>query len=57
MYHQQLSYCMTQYVEKDPRLAFEVVTSMLKFWPVSLTRLAMLPDLSIDPSVPVAFGR
>merc|ERR1719197_632565 len=36
-FHQQLSYCMTQYVEKDPRLAYEVVTSMLKFWPVSLT--------------------
>ena len=28
-FHQQLSYCMTQYVEKDPRLAYEVVTSML----------------------------
>merc|ERR1711881_526411 len=41
-FHQQLSYCMTQYVEKDPRLAYEVVTSMLKFWPVSLTSKQVL---------------
>lgn len=36
-FHQQLSYCMSQYVEKDPRLAYDIITSMLKFWPVSLT--------------------
>merc|ERR1719359_892804 len=41
-FHQQLSYCMTQYVEKDPRLAYEVVNSMLKFWPVSLTSKQVL---------------
>merc|ERR1719191_425213 len=33
---------MAQYVEKDPRLAFEVVTSMLKVWPVSLTSKQVL---------------
>jgi serine/threonine-protein phosphatase 2A regulatory subunit B' len=36
-FHQQLSYCMAQYVEKDPRLAYNAITSMLKFWPVSIT--------------------
>merc|ERR1712032_1127662 len=41
-FHQQLSYCMTQYVEKDPRLAYEIITSMLKFWPVSITSKQVL---------------
>merc|ERR1719159_260384 len=41
-FHQQLSYCMTQYVEKDPRLAYELVTSMLRFWPVSITSKQVL---------------
>lgn len=34
-YHQQLSYCVTQFVEKDPRLADSVVRSLLKFWPLT----------------------
>jgi len=34
-FHQQLSYCMGQYVDKDPALAYDVITSMLRFWPVS----------------------
>ena len=33
MYHQQLSYCVTQFVEKDPKLALPVLTSILNFWP------------------------
>eukprot|EP00397_Hematodinium_sp_SG-2012_P006681 GEMP01006715.1.p1 GENE.GEMP01006715.1~~GEMP01006715.1.p1 ORF type:complete len:489 (+),score=107.42 GEMP01006715.1:151-1617(+) len=41
-FHQQLSYCMTQYVEKDPRLATNIVEAMLKFWPVSLTSKQVL---------------
>jgi len=41
-YHQQLSYCMAQYVEKDPRLAHDIITSMLKFWPVSITSKQVL---------------
>jgi len=36
-FHQQLSYCMGQYVDKDPTLAFDVITAMLRFWPVSIT--------------------
>ncbi|KAL4856778.1 Serine/threonine protein phosphatase 2A regulatory subunit B' eta isoform [Chlorella vulgaris] len=34
-YHQQLSYCVTQFVEKDPRLADAVIRSLLKFWPLT----------------------
>jgi serine/threonine-protein phosphatase 2A regulatory subunit B' len=41
-FHQQLSYCMAQYVEKDPRLAQEIIMSMLRFWPVSITSKQVL---------------
>lgn len=37
-FHQQLSYCMGQYVDKDPALAFDVIASMLRFWPVATTQ-------------------
>ena len=33
MYHQQLSYCVTQFVEKDPHLAAPVLQHMLEYWP------------------------
>ncbi|XP_076896370.1 serine/threonine protein phosphatase 2A 59 kDa regulatory subunit B' gamma isoform-like [Bidens hawaiensis] len=35
MYHQQLSYCITQFVEKDFKLADTVIRGLLKFWPVT----------------------
>ncbi|KAE8685257.1 Serine/threonine protein phosphatase 2A 59 kDa regulatory subunit B' gamma isoform [Hibiscus syriacus] len=35
MYHQQLSYCITQFVEKDFKLADTVVRGLLKYWPVT----------------------
>jgi len=41
-FYQQLSYCMAQYVEKDPRLSYEIITSMLRFWPVSITAKQVL---------------
>ncbi|KAG6483276.1 hypothetical protein ZIOFF_059918 [Zingiber officinale] len=34
MYHQQLSYCVTQLVEKDCKLAATVVRGLLKYWPL-----------------------
>ncbi|GKV41306.1 hypothetical protein SLEP1_g48854 [Rubroshorea leprosula] len=34
-YHQQLSYCITQYVEKDCKLADTVIRGMLKYWPIT----------------------
>merc|ERR550532_551531 len=33
---------MAQYVEKDPRLAFDIITSMLRYWPVSITSKQVL---------------
>ncbi|KAK9068482.1 hypothetical protein SSX86_012596 [Deinandra increscens subsp. villosa] len=35
MYHQQLSYCITQFVEKDNKLADTVITGLLKYWPIT----------------------
>lgn len=35
LYHQQLAYCVTQFVEKDPRLAEPVARQLLKFWPIT----------------------
>ncbi|CAI0469235.1 unnamed protein product [Linum tenue] len=34
IYHQQLSYCITQFVEKDYKLADTVIRGLLKYWPV-----------------------
>jgi serine/threonine-protein phosphatase 2A regulatory subunit B' len=34
-YHQQLSYCVTQFIDKDPKLAPSVITGLLNFWPVT----------------------
>lgn len=34
MYHQQLSYCIIQFVEKDSKLADTVIRGLLKYWPV-----------------------
>eukprot|EP00745_Piridium_sociabile_P036543 TRINITY_DN6575_c0_g1_i2.p1 TRINITY_DN6575_c0_g1~~TRINITY_DN6575_c0_g1_i2.p1 ORF type:complete len:270 (+),score=32.41 TRINITY_DN6575_c0_g1_i2:980-1789(+) len=36
-FHQQLAYCMTQYVEKEPRLAEVVIMGFLRYWPVTNT--------------------
>lgn len=34
-YHQQLAYCITQFVEKDNALAERVILGLLKFWPLT----------------------
>ncbi|URE30644.1 Protein phosphatase 2A regulatory B subunit (B56 family) [Musa troglodytarum] len=35
MYHQQLSYCITQFIEKDCKLVDTVIRGLLKYWPVT----------------------
>ncbi|CAI9763154.1 unnamed protein product [Fraxinus pennsylvanica] len=35
LYHQQLSYCITQFVEKDCKLADIVIRGLLKYWPIT----------------------
>jgi serine/threonine-protein phosphatase 2A regulatory subunit B' len=46
-YQQQLQYCVTQFVEKDPRLAEPVLRGLLKFWPrtISTKEVAFLSEL------------
>ncbi|KAE8676072.1 Serine/threonine protein phosphatase 2A 57 kDa regulatory subunit B' iota isoform [Hibiscus syriacus] len=34
-YHQQLTYCVVQFVDKDPKLANTMITGLLKYWPVT----------------------
>ncbi|KAE8676512.1 Serine/threonine protein phosphatase 2A 57 kDa regulatory subunit B' beta isoform [Hibiscus syriacus] len=35
VYHQQLSYCIIQFVEKDSKLADTVIRGLLKYWPLT----------------------
>lgn len=35
MYHQQLSYCITQFVEKDNKLTDTIIRGLLKCWPLT----------------------
>jgi len=35
VFHQQLQYCVTQFVDKDPSLAVPVLSGLLKYWPVT----------------------
>eukprot|EP00798_Chlamydomonas_sp_ICE-L_P019060 gene19060-25664_t len=42
LYHQQLAYCVTQFVEKDAKLAELVITALLKYWPVTNSQKEVL---------------
>jgi len=35
IYFQQLSYCVAQFVEKEPKLMVTVIMGLLKYWPVT----------------------
>ncbi|KAF7830231.1 serine/threonine protein phosphatase 2A 57 kDa regulatory subunit B' kappa isoform-like [Senna tora] len=35
IYFQQLSYCVTQFIEKEPKLASTVIRGLLKYWPIT----------------------
>lgn len=35
LYHQQLSYCVVQYIEKEPDTAITIIRGLLKYWPWS----------------------
>jgi len=41
-YHPQLSYCVAQYIEKDPNLTELVFKSLIRYWPVANTRKQLL---------------
>lgn len=41
-YHEQLTYCLIRFVEKDSTLAEKVVKGLLKFWPKVCTKKELL---------------
>ncbi|KAH9359946.1 hypothetical protein HPB48_005768 [Haemaphysalis longicornis] len=41
-YHEQLTYCLIRFVEKDAMLAEQVVKGLLKFWPKVCTKKELL---------------
>jgi len=41
-FHQQLAYCVTQFIEKDPKLGSEVIHGLLRFWPVQSSSKELL---------------
>ncbi|KDD73609.1 regulatory B subunit of protein phosphatase 2A, partial [Helicosporidium sp. ATCC 50920] len=60
-YHQQLSYCVTQFVEKDDALAEPVLRGLLRFWPItnSHKEVLFLGELEeiLEFTPPDAFAR
>jgi serine/threonine-protein phosphatase 2A regulatory subunit B' len=61
MYQQQLSYCITQFVEKDCKLADTVIRGLLKYWPVtnSSKEVMFLGELEevLEATQPAEFQR
>ncbi|KAK4798134.1 hypothetical protein SAY86_030460 [Trapa natans] len=61
VYHQQLSYCITQFVEKDYRLTDTVIRGLLKYWPVinCQKEILFLGELEevLEATQPVEFQR
>ncbi|XP_076897290.1 serine/threonine protein phosphatase 2A 57 kDa regulatory subunit B' beta isoform-like isoform X1 [Bidens hawaiensis] len=61
LYHQQLSYCITQFVEKDYKLADIVIKGLLKYWPVTNCgkEILFLGELEevLDATQPAEFQR
>ncbi|XP_023521609.1 serine/threonine protein phosphatase 2A 57 kDa regulatory subunit B' kappa isoform-like isoform X1 [Cucurbita pepo subsp. pepo] len=35
IYHQQLTYCIVQFIDKDPKLASTVIRGLLRYWPLT----------------------
>ncbi|KAJ0094104.1 hypothetical protein Patl1_16847 [Pistacia atlantica] len=61
MYHQPLSYCITQFVEKDCKLAETVIRGLLKYWPItnSSKEVMFLNELEevLEATQPAEFQR
>jgi serine/threonine-protein phosphatase 2A regulatory subunit B' len=41
-FHQQLAYCATQFIDKDPSLAGEVIQGLFNYWPVQSSAKELL---------------
>ena len=42
LYHQQLVYCVTQYMEKDKSMCEPIVRGLIRFWPWTSTNKVVL---------------
>lgn len=42
IFHPQLSYCVTQFLEKDATLAPKIVNSILKYWPATSSKKELM---------------
>ena len=42
IFHPQLSYCVTQFLEKDQTLAPAIITAILKFWPITASKKELM---------------
>ncbi|KAM0018099.1 putative protein phosphatase 2A, regulatory B subunit, B56, armadillo-like helical [Helianthus debilis subsp. tardiflorus] len=41
-YHHQLTYCVVQFIEKDPKLTSVVINGLLKYWPVTSSQKQLM---------------
>ncbi|KAJ0560884.1 putative protein phosphatase 2A, regulatory B subunit, B56, armadillo-like helical [Helianthus annuus] len=42
VYHHQLTYCVVQFVEKEPKLSSAVIKGLLKYWPVTSSQKQLM---------------
>lgn len=68
-YHVQLSFCITQFVEKDTSLAIEIINTLIKHWPATQSRkevmllneieevLELTRPQELDAVIPALFRR
>ncbi|KAL8208718.1 hypothetical protein R6Q57_008130 [Mikania cordata] len=42
VYHHQLTYCVVQFIEKEPKLSSTVIKGLLKFWPVTSSQKQLM---------------
>lgn len=42
VYHQQLTYCVVQFIDKDPSLVGPVLKGLLKYWPVTSSQKELM---------------
>lgn len=42
MYHHQLTYCIVQFIEKEPKLTSVVINGLLKYWPVTSSQKQLM---------------
>lgn len=47
-FHSQLSYCIIQFLEKDPTLCTKILSSLFRYWPKTCTKKELLFQMEIE---------